>query len=180
MIGFVTFDDIERLSAGLPDKRQIIARAEKREGKTTFLSHSSKDDKHLPFIIHLLENHGATVYVDVKDDSMPSSPSAETAKILRDALRGCRKFIVFVTSNSKDSKWIPWELGLGDGEKRQTNVALLPVAKTFSDQAWANQEYLGLYDRIIWGNFQGIEQAEWLVHNHHDNTAVRLREWLSR
>lgn len=180
MLNFLTFDDIERLAGNITDKRQILARAQKREGKTVFLSHSSKDEQHLPLIIHLLENHGATVYVDVKDDALPSDPSVETAKVLRDALRACRKFIVFVTSNSKDSKWIPWELGLGDGEKTPHNVALIPAAKHNWDQEWAKQEYLGLYNRIIWGNFAGVKEPEWLVYDHHRNSAVRLREWLSQ
>src|SRR5687768_18063793 len=34
---------------------------------------------------------------------------------LRDAVRRSRKFVFLVTPNSASSKWIPWELGLGDG-----------------------------------------------------------------
>lgn len=131
-------------------------------------------------MILLLENHGASVYVDVKDDELPKVPSIETARILRDNVRACPKFILFVTTNSKDSKWIPWELGLGDGQKSPRNVALIPAAAHVWDQTWAEQEYLGLYDRVIYGNFTGNPNPEWLVYDHHANSAVRLREWLQR
>lgn len=179
MISFLSFDDLDRLTKGLSNPRQIRANARKQDGKTVFLSHSHKDEKYLPLIINILESHGASVYVDDKDKTLPETPSVETAKILRNALNTCRKFIVFVTTNSKDSKWIPWELGLGDGGKTPKNVAIIPAAQTQGDQAWAEREYLGLYDRVVWGNFQG-KGPEWLVYDHHDNTAVRLSEWLSR
>jgi hypothetical protein len=179
VISFLSFDDIERLSRGLANQSQILARSTAQRGQTVFLSHSHKDIRHLPLIIHVLENHGATVYVDVKDQSLPEAPSVETARILRQNLQACKKFVLFVTTDSKDSKWIPWELGLADGEKTPRNAAIIPASRQAGEQSWAEREYLGLYDRIVWGNFKD-QQPEWLVYNHHDNTAVALREWLSR
>lgn len=179
MIQFVTFDDLERINKQV-DTRQILNEAAQfRYGKTVFLSHSSKDNVYLPAIIQILENHGGSVYLDLRDDRLPETPSVETAKVLRESLHSCRKFVLFVTTNSKDSRWIPWELGVGDGAKKPCSVAIIPAAKYLWDKDWAGQEFLGLYDRIIWGNFTG-QEPEWLVYNHHDNTAVRLREWLSR
>lgn len=179
MISFLTFDDIERLSRNLTDTGQILARSRRQQGQTVFLSHSHNDEKFLPLIINILENHGATVYVDVKDSDLPETPSVETAKILRSNLNACRKFIVFVTTASKDSKWIPWELGLGDGGKSPRSVAIIPAAQDQGDQAWSEREYLGLYDRIVWGNFAD-QKPEWLVYNYHVNSAVKLADWLSR
>lgn len=179
MIDFLTFDDIQRLSRDLNEGKQILAKAMNHTGKTVFLSHSKKDEEHLPLVVHLLENHGARVYVDIKDESLPEVPSVETAKILRESLSTCRKFILFVTPHTKSSKWIPWELGVGDGDKGPKNVALMPVANHTSEQVWSEQEYLGLYDRIVWGNFKD-QEPEWLVYNHHENSAVKLREWLTR
>ena len=178
-VDFLTFETIRRLSGDIQGRSQILAKAMKHDGKTVFLSHSQKDEEYLPLIITLLENHGAPVYVDVKDDSLPEVPSVETAKILRESLSTCRKFILFVTSNTKSSKWIPWELGVGDGDKGPRNLALIPAADHTWDQKWAEQEYLGLYDRIVWANFKD-QKHEWLVYNHHENTATKLREWLTR
>ena len=64
--------------------------------------------------------------------------------MLRNTIQKCRKFVVFVTTNSKESKWIPWELGLGDGTKTNSNVALFPSAKYSDEESWLNQQYLGL------------------------------------
>lgn len=71
----------------------------------------------MPIVVHLLENHGATVYLDDKDPALLARPGREVAKILRSRVRSCRKFILFASKNIKDSKWVPWELGLSDGYK---------------------------------------------------------------
>lgn len=178
MLDFVTIGQLETMGRSISEST-VLAKAVKSEGKNVFLSHSSKDARLLPPVIKLLEDHGGQVYVDLKDDALPRNPSPETARILRENLSKCRKLILFVTTQSKDSRWIPWELGLGDGQKRPANVALLPAANTSNDKAWAEVEFLGLYDRIIWGNFPS-QSPEWLVHNHRDNTALRLREWIQR
>ncbi len=82
-----------------------------------------------------------------------------------------------MTEKSKDSVWIPWELGLGDGANAEHNVALFPSAQNYHEQSWADQEYLGLYPLIVWWNFQG-EEPEWLVHNRRQNIGRRLRDWI--
>lgn len=177
VLEFLTFDDIRRLSQGL-NRRRVVADALRREGKTVFLSHSSKDSDHLPLIVELLESHGGAVYVDEKDERLPATPSVETAQLLRASVRQCRKFVLFVTKNSCDSKWIPWELGLGDGENSPANVALFPAAAYAWDQSWAEQEYLGLYQRIMWGSIQQ-RPAQWYVLDHHSLQASPLRNWLT-
>jgi hypothetical protein len=92
----------------------------------------------------------------------------------------CRKFVLLVTPNSKDSKWIPWELGLGDGANRDANVALFPSAEKSYEQQWSEQEYLGLYQRIVWGKLGEHKDNCWFVLNHRKNTGIRLKEWLQR
>ncbi len=37
------------------------------------------------------------------------------------------KMVVLVSANTKESRWIPWELGLGDEAIKISNVALFPV-----------------------------------------------------
>lgn len=150
---FLTFDDIKRFNRD-NFGRSIVGKAEKR-GPTaaTFLSYSTLDDEHLPTVIGILENHGAFVYIDKKDPSLPPTTNKETAAILRRNIALASKFVLFVTPNSKESTWIPWELGLADGEKTRAKIALFPAANSAFDQQWAEQEYLGLYDRIAWGPF---------------------------
>ena len=178
MLKFATFQELRRIQQSV-DRVTILKEASRSVvGKTVFLSHSSKDKDLLPAVIHILERHGARVYVDVNDPGIPTTVSTETAQRLRRAIHGCSKFVLFVTPNSKDSRWIPWELGLADGANTPKNVALFPSAETADERQWAAQEYLGLYQRILWGNFKGETDSQWLVYNHHKNTADRLRAWV--
>ena len=146
---------------------------------TIFLSHSSKDHELLPGVALILENHGGRVYVDEKDPQLVSSNITEIAERLRKVVKNCLKFVLFVTENSKDSKWIPWELGLGDGDLKEYNVALFPAAEKASEITWAEVEYLGLYKRIVWGELEGYEKPMWMVYDYHTNIGIPLRKWLT-
>ncbi|MGH7982221.1 MAG: hypothetical protein ACREFF_03630 [Candidatus Udaeobacter sp.] len=162
----------------LAKKAFTEARTAIRTGKTTFLAHSSKDDDLVPGTILILENHGAKVYADHKDPSISGSDLLEIADHLRKVIRECGKFVMLATPRSKDSKWIPWELGLGDGIRRHPNIALFPSADTATEMQWSEQEYLGLYKRIVWGRIQGQEKERWLVWDRHLNVAEPLARWL--
>lgn len=178
MRAFVTYDTLKIIS-GKSEATSLTKAASEKLGKTVFLSHSSKDHDLLPGVVLILENHGGRVYVDERDSKLSGANGFEAANRLREVVKSCRKFVLFVTEKAKDSKWIPWELGLGDGEKSPHNIALFPSAENQYNQSWSEQEYLGLYQRIIWGNFAGKE-PEWLVLDHRKNTAVGLRDWLTR
>ncbi len=80
------------------------------------------------------------------DDSLPEKPNTETAAILRSRIQKSDKFILMATPNSSDSKWIPWELGLGDGFVNYENVAILPITQYSS--SWEEQEYYSIYGYI--------------------------------
>ncbi len=175
---FATYSDLRTINEKLDVRALFKAASATRYGKNLFLSHSSKDTELLPAVIHILENHGASVYVDDGDQRLPETPSAETAQMLRSAIQECPCFVVFVTTNSKDSKWIPWELGLGDGYKKPPHVALFPTATGATEQAWAEREYLGLYRRIVWGTIIGWSKPGWMVYDHHSKTADGLAEWI--
>lgn len=177
MLSYTTFDDIRGINRNI-DESVVVAKAYQKDYKTIFLSHSSKDSELLPGVITILENHGGYVYIDKKDPRLPYTVTPETANILRDTIRQCRKMVVLVSSNTKSSRWIPWELGLGDEAKNAYNVALFPVVEKSYETAWTQQEYLGLYRRIIWGTFKGKDKGEWMVQEHRKNTADQLGEWL--
>ena len=143
------------------------------------MSYSSKDSEYLPGVISVLENNGARVYIDKNDSQLPIKPNEDTGLILKNRIIACRKFVLFVTSNGSDSKWIPWELGIADGAISKGKIALFPSSEKSYEQSWSEQEYLGLYDRIIWGNFKD-QKPEWLVYDHHSNTAEALGKWLNK
>ena len=173
---FITYNELRTFSEKT-DARTLLKTASVQSGKTVFLSHSSKDHEMVPGVALILENHGGRVYIDERDAELTGDNIYHTANRLRDVVKTCRKFVLFVTEQTKDSKWIPWELGLGDGSRNPDNVALFPASDKSYEQSWSEQEYLGLYQRIIWGNIKGKE-PEWLVLDHRKNTAEPLSNWL--
>lgn len=177
MRAFATYDQLRSVAARA-DTRALLKEASLATGKTTFLSHSSKDHDLVPGVIQVLKQHGGQVYVDDADPELPKTDFVATAARLRKAVGACKKFVLLVTPRTSGSKWIPWELGLGDGRNKEPNVALFPSADTADNQNWADQEYLGLYRRILWANFTDKE-PEWLVLDHRNNTATTLHSWLS-
>jgi hypothetical protein len=177
MKAFATYSDLIRLGRET-DATRLLKEASTREGKTVFLSHSSSDNDLVPGAVSILEGNGGKVYVDSKDSALKEMEMLAIANRLRSAVRICRKFVLLVTPRSTDSKWIPWELGLGDGANHDVNVALFPSAESILEQKWSEQEYLGLYQRIIWGDFNNDGKGQWLVLDHRENTGKRLADWL--
>ena len=161
------------------DRARVRKLAEERSPQgTTFLSHSSRDDDLVVGAIRILENHGATVYVDKVDPELPPYTDKQTAAKLKTRIEQARKFVLLATKNSKESKWVPWELGVADGYKGLGRIALFPAVETASETSWTSWEYMGLYDRIVWGNLQGHDKPVWMVLDETENTAQKLSAWL--
>ena len=55
--------------------------------------------------------------------------------------------MLLATTNARNSKWVPWELGFADEAKGVPQVAILPIADSSGN--WEGNEYMGLYQRII-------------------------------
>jgi hypothetical protein len=179
MVDYITTANLRAQAGPVNEQASVLRKAAQRSPKgSTFLSHSTKDADLLPAVIQLLERHGAEVYVDKKDETLPPYTSRETADILRQRIEQSRKFILFTTRNSKDSRWVPWELGIADGYRRLPNVAILPGVDTAAQRAWTEQEYLGVYDRIVHGTIKGHPKPCYMVYNQERNSATELSEWL--
>lgn len=182
MPDYLTRGDTDRFrsSVGRSAYNEKLYAAQRRlPDGLTFLSHSSKDNELVPAVIMILEGHGAQVYVDTKDPTLSSHSGREVAMQLRSRIKKCKKFIVFVTENIKDSKWVPWELGLSDGYKHTSNTVVFPGVEDALKTSWLHQEYLEAYDRIVWGPMVGQPESVWMVWNQEANTACTLREWLT-
>jgi hypothetical protein len=181
MNNYITFDELEKRRIKITNEAiKIIAKSESQENKNIFLSHSSKDEKYLSSIIDLLQEYGGRVYIDKLDKDLPNTTNHETAVKLKDRINSIDKFILFATKNSKESKWMPWELGLADGVKDYSKIAILPSAENKNEENWAEQEYLGIYQKIVRGSIQGGHGEDWIVKNFHKNTGEYLKDWLSK
>lgn len=183
MVEFVTSEELR----GYADLRSESERVRIRKAASsrspngaTFLSHSSKDKDLVLGAILVLEGHVAQVYIDEVDPEMPPYTNTETAAILKSRIRQSKKFVLLTSKNSKESRWVPWELGVADGYKDLGNIALFPSSDAPYNMSWADWEYLGLYHRIVWGMHQNYPKAIWMVLNQRTNTATELSEWLRR
>ena len=98
---------------------------------------------------------------------------------MKQRIHQTRRFVLLASKNSQDSRWVPWELGIADGDKGLERIALFPASDASHEKDWASWEYLGLYRRIVWGDLQGHPNRLWMVIDEKRNTAVTLRDWLS-
>ena len=113
-----------------------------------FLSHSYQDAEVIYGIKTIVEKQGLKVYVDwLEDPGLDQGRvTARTAQILRERMKSCASLVYVHSSNSKESAWMPWELGYFDGLKFGY-VWILPLVSEY-DSEFKGQEYLGLYPPI--------------------------------
>jgi hypothetical protein len=138
-----------------------------------FLSHSVKDAVAIMGLAKILENYGLSVYVDwVVDQQLDRSKvSTATARVIRERLKNSRSFLLALSSNSAQSMWVQWELGLGDGQKNG-KVAIVPILTNFDpNPSFYKQEYLGLYPYIDYTN-----SSLWV----NGKIYMRIKEWLNQ
>jgi hypothetical protein len=182
VIEYITKSELQNFASSLSSGEQVRIRkaaASRTLSGATFLSHSSKDEELVVGAMKVLEGHGATVYVDEIDPEMPPYTTEETANLLKGRIRETKRFVLLASKNSKESRWVPWELGVADGNKGIAKIALFPATDSSQDKAWASWEYLGLYKRIVWGDLQGHEKKLWMVLDEKKNIATPLSDWLA-
>lgn len=169
------FTKAEARAAAQSVTRQFVAgsagqildsvRANTRDSETfdIFLSHAIADAELVLGVKQLLEQQGATVYVDWSHDRQldRSRVNAETAALLRQRMRQSKSLIYLATDAATTSKWMPWELGFFDGY-RTGGVAIMPVLDRETD-CFAGQEYLGLYPRVTKNNYQNSAASDVFV-----------------
>jgi hypothetical protein len=142
--------------------------------KVVFLSYRRKDKEYVKPIVDLLQSLGVNVYVDYLDHQLPDTPDATTAEILRNRIKKSDKFIMVATPNSASSKWIPWELGLGDGFDGFENTIILPV--TNNENSWDEQEYFKIYGNVQEAKGKNSEYKNWAVF-YPNGEAIWLKDW---
>lgn len=114
-----------------------------------FLSHSIRDADLILGMKATLEDLGYSVYVDWIDDPQldRSNVTPATAEKLRVQMNSSKSLFYVTTSNSDDSRWMPWECGFFDGKKEK--VAIVPIQESSNSNSYSGQEYLGLYPYVV-------------------------------
>ncbi len=144
-MSFLTFDQLDKESLSFQKSFSLNEGLKKSASHRVkvFLSHRHKDKSLVKKVIGFLKQFGAETYIDWLDHEMPEKTSAETAIIIKEKIKESKRFILLATPKSLDSKWIPWELGVGDILKSLNSVAILPLL--VSDTYWAEREYYQIY-----------------------------------
>jgi len=143
--------------------------------KNVFLSYRHSDRAWVSGVVRFLKNMGVSVYVDYLDQTLDERTNEQVAGILRERIRGCAKFISLATPNSSNSKWMPWELGLGDRIINYQNVAVLPLTTTINH--WPDQEYGKIYGHIENDTNYFPSDNKWYV-IYPDGRRIDFKTWL--
>ena len=112
-----------------------------------FLSYNINDKDVVKGIYYVLKNMGFKVYVDFMVDPQLDrrSVTKETAECIQNRLKHSKSLIYAQSSNAAMSKWMPWELGVVDGNT--SKCFIMPVQKGY-EIINSRQEYLLLYPVI--------------------------------
>jgi hypothetical protein len=150
------------------NSRYIIEAKEASIKADVFLSHSNADDEHIERVVLFFREFNAVAYADNYDESLPDPPDIETAAMLKVRIRITSRFVVLVSPNSRDSRWIPWEIGVADGNKGVAQIAILPITPSGNEDAWTEEQYFGLYPRIkqnsdCWNVFDPRDKKVWTL-----------------
>lgn len=175
-MSYLTYSDLnEKLFSSAKAINESI-RNRSSSDTNVFLSYRRKDKIWVDGTVRFLKRIGVSVYIDYLDETLDDKESKEVAEKLRLAIAGCNKFISLATINSNGSKWMPWELGLGDRITNYKNTAILPLT-TYSNY-WGDQEYAALYGRIENLPSVGFNSDDtWFV-IYPDGTKINLKNWI--
>ncbi len=113
---------------------------------TVFLSHSSKDKRLAEYVKTVLGGQGISVYIDWQDSELPAKATRQTAKALKERIKEHKLFLLLLTNNSAESRWVPWELGIADQAKGLQQTLIFPVGQVSSHVM--GRTYLQLYHHI--------------------------------
>ena len=169
-----------RVVASMESASTILreARNTTRSSFDIFLSHSKLDGDLVLGVKSVLESIGKTVYVDWIDDPLldRSNVTPKTAEKLRERMRQCKALFYAQSENATTSRWMPWEVGYFDGFN--SNVAILPIARSENQTTFVGTEYLGLYPYVdVTG--RNISSAGKLYLHRNANKYAGFDTWVS-
>lgn len=77
-----------------------------------FISHKNSDAALAGKVALRVRKNGFETYLDTVDDAL-AKDGPELANLLLDRMAECQQLIAVVSSQTKDSWWVPWEIGVG-------------------------------------------------------------------
>lgn len=77
-----------------------------------FISHKDVDSNLARKVANRIEMNGMSTYLDTIDDALIHD-GPDLADILLKRMNECQQLIAVVSVQTKDSWWVPWEIGVG-------------------------------------------------------------------
>lgn len=141
-----------------------------------FISHSRKDKAEAREVAEFITDLGLDIYFDEKDLSLQLADEvkdhAKVVKCIQDGIEHSTHLLGVVTENTKESWWVPYEIGYATGKQNQcahliqADVTQLPsyiqVSKVLADmsalKSWLPKQYQGTsnFDAMILEMLQRI------------------------
>lgn len=156
---------------------RLVKSAMQTTNPDIFLSHKMEDAVLIDALKNELSTLGFNAYVDWTDNDAPSRESItpETAEFLRKKIRTSKALFYIHSSLSKDSKWMPWEMGIKDGQSGK--VAILPLSDNqTTSNSFMGSEYLGIYPYVTVDNDTKGKRRLW-IHSA-ENSFITFEDWL--
>ncbi len=115
-----------------------------------FISHSYYDKEDAARLGQLFEDEGYIPFIDWQKTDLQdrSKMDADRAKVLRQVLKNCRFLVFIATSNSEESVWCPWELGIVDASTNGKCFIMPPLDDYLDSDDYKENEYLGIYKEL--------------------------------
>ena len=77
-----------------------------------FISHKDSDSELAERVARRVRFNGMDTYLDTIDDAL-AKDGPDLAELLVARMSSCQQLIAVVSSQTKDSWWVPWEIGVG-------------------------------------------------------------------
>jgi len=146
--------------------------AKEKNLKTAFLCHSHKDEYLVKGLIVIFQEAGLDLFVDWKDHTMPATPNGLTAKKIKNKIINTNIFLFLATSNSKASRWCPWEIGFADSCSK--GIYIIPTSDNYDTYG---NEYLELYPKIDQGIYRFNNQPGYFETKPQEKTGYAISNY---
>ncbi|GAB1348082.1 hypothetical protein MASR1M107_02930 [Ignavibacteriales bacterium] len=125
---------------------QTMIKEASQTRNTIFLSFSHKDLDLAVGLKNYLASLKLDLYLDLFDSDLSIHTNRDTARRIKNRIKNLNYFFLLLSNNSVLSRWVPWELGIADGNKGVDKIFIVPVEDS-SGESYGN-EYLQIYKRI--------------------------------
>ena len=136
--------------ANASSSERILFEHASHNKKCVFISHKSEDKNAAKYVGDLLINAGLDIYLDLNDEGLQQATREQNAsKIvshIEKALTTSTNILVLVTEKTKESWWVPYEIGYAKKGKKDIASLLLKNVDDFPDYLEIEKKLKGLED----------------------------------